>query len=256
MKMANRGSEITGSRLKSLRVEAGLNQKEFCEKFSDFSVRDNELKAMTVSNWETGKVLPITSDIIKLSDFYNVSSDYILGLSDKRGDEDADNVTSIQDRKIKIPFNKLKDYDGKPVFVSGPTGSISPQWGILLYKQKVLACPHDNMRLSLDSRFTYSTTVPEELVTNRDTATYYLGLEDVKNMDEVFIESISLDPYLRGQVTGWYHHTPEKTCLINDRGLTLSYEGLDVYYRAPGIRKAALGATKAAKRNSGKSKKK
>ena len=36
--MANKGSEITGSRLKSLRVERGLNQKEFCEKFSDFSV--------------------------------------------------------------------------------------------------------------------------------------------------------------------------------------------------------------------------
>ncbi len=252
--MANRGSEITGSRLKSLRVEAGLNQKEFCEKFSDFSVRDTELKPMTVSNWETGKVLPITSDIIKLSDYYNVSSDYILGLSDKRSDDD--NTSPIQDRKIKIPFNKLKDYDGKPVFVSGPTGSISPQWGILLYKQKVLVCPHDNMRLALDGRFTYSTTVPEELVTNRDSATYYLGLEDIKNMDDIYIESISLDPYLRGQITGWYHHTPEKTCLVNDRGLALSYEGLDVYYRALGIRKAALGATKAAKRSSNKAKKK
>ena len=59
-------------------------------------------------------------------------------------------------------------------------------------------------------------------------------------MEDVFIESISLDPYLRGQVTGWYHHTPEKTCLINDRGLTLSYEGLDVYFRALGIKKAAF----------------
>ena len=103
--MANKGSEITGSRLKNLRIESGLNQKEFCEKFSDFSVRDTELKPMTVSNWETGKVLPTTSDIIKLSDFYNVTSDYILGLSDKKG-EDDDNVTPIQERKTKIPFNK------------------------------------------------------------------------------------------------------------------------------------------------------
>ena len=129
--MANKGSEITGSRIKGLRVEAGLNQKEFCEKFSDFSVRDSELKPMTVSNWETGKVLPTTSDIIKLSDFYNVTSDYLLGLSDKKNADD-DNVTPIQERKIKIPFNKLKDYDGKPVYVSGPSGSISPQWGIVL----------------------------------------------------------------------------------------------------------------------------
>ena len=253
--MANKGSEITGSRIKGLKVEAGLNQKEFCEKFSDFSVRDSELKPMTVSNWETGKVLPTTSDIIKLSDFYNVTSDYLLGLSDKKNADD-DNVTPIQERKIKIPFNKLKDYDGKPVYVSGPSGSISPQWGIVLYKQKVLACPHDNMRLSLDPRFTYSTTVPAELATNKDNANYYLGLEDIKNMEDVFIESISLDPYLRGQVTGWYHHTPEKTCLINDRGLTLSYEGLDVYFRALGIKKAALGSTKTAKRASNKSKKK
>ena len=112
------------------------------------------------------------------------------------------------------------------------------------------------MRLSLDPRFTYSTTVPAELATNKDNANYYLGLEDIKNMEDVFIESISLDPYLRGQVTGWYHHTPEKTCLINDRGLTLSYEGLDVYFRALGIKKAALGSTKTAKRASNKSKKK
>ena len=92
--------------------------------------------------------------------------------------------------------------------------------------------------------------------TNKDNANYYLGLEDIKNMEDVFIESISLDPYLRGQVTGWYHHTPEKTCLINDRGLTLSYEGLDVYFRALGIKKAALGSTKTAKRASNKAKKK
>ncbi|WP_049945086.1 helix-turn-helix domain-containing protein [Butyrivibrio sp. AC2005] len=254
--MANIGNEITGSRLKSLRVEAGLNQKEFCARFSDFSVRNTVYKSMTISNWETGRVLPTTTDIMKLSAFYNVTSDYILGLSDKRGDEDGDNVTSIQDRKIKIPFNKLKDYDGKPVFISGPTGSISPQWGILLYKQKVLACPHDNLRIALDARFTYSTTVPQELATNRDSANYYLGLEDIKNMNEVYIESISLDPFLRGQVSGWYHHTPEKTCLINDRGLTLSYEGLDVYYRALGIRKATLSSTKTAKRNQNKAKKK
>ncbi len=253
--MANKGNEITGSRLKALRVDMGLNQQEFCTKFSDFAVRDCEIKPMTVSNWETGKVLPTTSDIIRLSNFYNVTSDYLLGLSDKRNPDDTGKVTSIQE-KIKIPFNKLKDYDGKPIFVSGPSGSISPQWGILLYRQKVLACPHDNMRLTLDPRFTYSTLKPNEIITNQDTANYYLGLEDIKNMDDVYIESISLDPFLRGQVTGWYHHTPERTCLINDRGLTLSYEGLDVYYRALGIRKAALGSTKAAKRASSKTKKK
>ena len=88
---------------------------------------------------------------------------------------------------------------------------------------------------------------PEEIATNKTTADFYLGLEDIKNMDNVYIESISLDPFLRGQVSGWYHHTPEKTCLINDRGLTLSYEGLDVYYRALLVPQAKLDSTKAAK---------
>ena len=34
--MANKGSEITGSRIKGLRVEAGLNQKSFVRNFQIF----------------------------------------------------------------------------------------------------------------------------------------------------------------------------------------------------------------------------
>ena len=45
------------------------------------------IKRETLRNWELGKREPKTKDIIKLSNYYGVSSDYLLGLSDIKSTE-------------------------------------------------------------------------------------------------------------------------------------------------------------------------
>ena len=63
-------------RLKELREDKDLNQKTIAEFLN--------IKQNTYSQYETGqRQIPIDA-LIKLSEYYNVSTDYILGLSNKK----------------------------------------------------------------------------------------------------------------------------------------------------------------------------
>lgn len=62
-------------RLKQLRENAEYkSQQAFADKFG--------VKQSTVGNWEAGKRIPDTSTMIKLANFFDVSVDYLLCLSD------------------------------------------------------------------------------------------------------------------------------------------------------------------------------
>ncbi len=227
-------NEVTGKRLKLLRTKRGLNQKEFCVQFSEFTNRETTISYMNYSCWETGRKVPTTDTIYWLCKFYDVSADYSLGLSNDEPDlsdapDDAKKINSISDM-FEIPYYDLAKYDGKPVFLSFPSGTMSPKWAIVDYPKRQLVC--NDMKISISPNIKYSVNTPPELVTVQSLARHFVSLEDMLKMDHVYIESLSPDPFLRGQVSGWYKHTPDKTCLINEKGLTLSYEGLDITYRA------------------------
>ena len=64
-----------GDRIRDLRKEKKLSQSELANVL--FTSQD------TISLWELGKSLPGANDIIKLAKFFNVSSDYLLGLVDE-----------------------------------------------------------------------------------------------------------------------------------------------------------------------------
>lgn len=62
------------NRIRELREDRDLSQKRIAEYL--------QIHQTTYSSYELGK-LGVTADVlIKLSEFYNVSSDYILGLTD------------------------------------------------------------------------------------------------------------------------------------------------------------------------------
>lgn len=73
-------------RLKQLRKELNLTQEEFAQKIG--------YTRTAVSAWEIGRNEPSNADTIKLADFFNVSTDYLLGISDTRK---PDNTTKIAD---------------------------------------------------------------------------------------------------------------------------------------------------------------
>lgn len=65
---------VISKRIRELRTGLGLTQSEFGDKLS--------VSQDTVSLWEKGKSAPTAEYIIKLCKAFDVSADYILGLTD------------------------------------------------------------------------------------------------------------------------------------------------------------------------------
>ena len=65
------------SRFRGLLEEYGKTQKEIC---ADLEIRNQKL-----SNWKTGYSEPNFDDIIMLANYFDVSTDYLLGKSDDFG---------------------------------------------------------------------------------------------------------------------------------------------------------------------------
>ncbi len=88
-------------RLKSMRLEAKLTQKELAEKL--------KIGQNTYSYWEKGIRKPVGENLNKLANFFNVSTDYLLGNS------------SIKDQKkfdedLEKSLDTFKSFDGKPMY--------------------------------------------------------------------------------------------------------------------------------------------
>ena len=67
-------NKLIAKRLKVLRVEKGLSQKAIGELVG--------LASNSIANYEQGKREPSLETLAKLCRFYNVSADYLIGLTD------------------------------------------------------------------------------------------------------------------------------------------------------------------------------
>ena len=63
-----------GLNLSKIRIESKLNQRELAQALG--------VTAGAVGLWETDKRLPDAHMIVKIAQYFNVSTDYLLGLSD------------------------------------------------------------------------------------------------------------------------------------------------------------------------------
>ena len=79
-----------GTRIKDLRVEYGLKQKELAAKI--------HIAANTLSQFETCRANPGYDILIALADFFEVSVDYLLGRADEAG-----NVKILPDKTGAYP---------------------------------------------------------------------------------------------------------------------------------------------------------
>ena len=74
--------------IKRLRIAQGLNQVEFAKILC--------VTKQCVSNWENDNVIPSIDMLCKIADFFEVSTDYLLGRSERRVIE----VSSLTDEQI------------------------------------------------------------------------------------------------------------------------------------------------------------
>lgn len=79
-----------GEKLKSLRIEKKLTQKQIADRIG--------LAISAVSSYESGSRYPSYDALIKLSRIYHVSTDYLLGITDKRNID----VSGLNDAEIEL----------------------------------------------------------------------------------------------------------------------------------------------------------
>ena len=84
--------------IKKLRIVRGLNQVEFAKILC--------VTKQCVSNWENDNVVPSIDMLCKIADFFEVSTDYLLGRSERRG-VDVSNLTEEQIGHITSIVNDL-----------------------------------------------------------------------------------------------------------------------------------------------------
>ena len=88
-------------RLKSMRLEAKLTQKELAEKL--------KIGQNTYSYWEKGIRKPVGENLNKLANFFNVSTDYLLGNSNIKDQKQFD-------EDLEKSLDTFKSFDGKPMY--------------------------------------------------------------------------------------------------------------------------------------------
>ena len=89
--------------IKKLRLAKGLNQVEFAKILC--------VTKQCVSNWENDNVVPSIDMLCKIADFFGVSTDYLLGRSERRVVE-ISKLTEEQISHIISIVNDLEKLNG------------------------------------------------------------------------------------------------------------------------------------------------
>lgn len=111
---------FSGERLKKLREEKNLTQIELGKAFN--------ISHSTINRYENGLRQPDNETLINMSNFFNVSVDYLLGISNTRND--SERITDILQNNpelqelwdklkerpdLQLLFKQVKDVDSKGI---------------------------------------------------------------------------------------------------------------------------------------------
>ena len=88
-----------GDMIKNLRQSRGLNQVQLADSLN--------VSKQTVSNWENNNILPSIEMLVKISQFFSVSTDYLLEL-DSRSYIEVTGLTDIQLAHVRQIIDDIK----------------------------------------------------------------------------------------------------------------------------------------------------
>lgn len=91
---------MLNKRIRELRNIRGISQIQLANKLG--------VTKQSVSNWENDNILPSIEMLVKIANFFEVSTDYLLGL-DKKRTLDVENLTEIQISHIQLIVDDLRN---------------------------------------------------------------------------------------------------------------------------------------------------
>lgn len=91
---------MLNEQIRELRNIRGISQIQLANKLG--------VTKQSVSNWENDNILPSIEMLVKIANFFEVSTDYLLGL-DKKRTLDIENLTEIQISHIQLIVDDLRN---------------------------------------------------------------------------------------------------------------------------------------------------
>ncbi len=85
---------ISMNRIRELREDRDLRQIDVAEKTG--------IDQKTISNYETGKTLPDSYAIVRLAEFFGVTCDYLLGVSERDLKDVSAVIDDLEDVKKRL----------------------------------------------------------------------------------------------------------------------------------------------------------
>lgn len=90
---------MLNERIRELRNSRGISQIQLASKLG--------VTKQSISNWENDNILPSIEMLVKIANFFEVSTDYLLGLDNKRT-LDVENLTEIKISHIQLIVDDLR----------------------------------------------------------------------------------------------------------------------------------------------------
>lgn len=234
---------VMASRITSLRLSMTgpngkcLTQEEFGRALSDFCESSDIIAPVTISAYENGRRIPPVSTLVGMSKFFGVSVDYLLGVDApaKKAEIIEDDDSPLVKPDLKIRPQDYEKYDGQPVFLTAPDGTLQNRWVIMDYKKDRLVCP--DAIYAINPQFTLYKMQPIEAIYTDIVFRKPCTMQSMREASVVWVEMLSFDPYVKGKYNGWYRHNEDNSMLINiANSLVLTYEGIGISYNAYNIK--------------------
>lgn len=93
---------MLGEKIKSLRFSLKLNQSELAEKLC--------VSKQAVSNWENNNIQPSIDTLVKLSSFFGVTTDYLLGVEREKQALDIQNLTEEEIAHVQLIIDDIRKF--------------------------------------------------------------------------------------------------------------------------------------------------
>lgn len=228
-------NNVIGQKLAKLRIENNMRQEDVARILAEISNDACHISSLCISSYENGKRTPPVTTLVYLCRVFDVSLDWLCGLSDNPATMAEASTDSSNEEELKpykeIKLNELKRYDKQPVYIASVDDSISPGWAIVSYSSRRF--------IMADKAYTFASNIkvmsypPREYLFNQSIKQHILNRSNIANAGNIWVEMISQDPFIQGQYNGWYHHNTNHSALVNDaNSLVLKYEGLGISYTA------------------------
>ena len=142
----------------------------------------------TLSAWEGERKNPSVDSLIRMSELYEVSVDFLLGLPESRYHR--------ADLLQPIPIEALPAFHDSPVF------SPDHGWAMVNAEERVLRFADGSLLSLADAVRVYA--IPPAFAVTAVPAGMPLQKAELSEHDSIWVEPISTDTALRRELRGWY----------------------------------------------------